>query len=90
MHVLEVGIDLLQVAKNAMVSRVGVISSNNRVCGKDPEAAIEQQNPWGSGPTLIHKAALCLIRYEMSIRAFLEDHVSPLPWLVVDQTPLMA
>jgi hypothetical protein len=37
-----------------------------------------------------HKAALFLIGYEMSIRAFLEDHVSPLPWLVVDQTPLMA
>jgi hypothetical protein len=31
-----------------------------------------------------HKAALFLIRYEMGIRAFLEDHVSPLPWLVVD------
>ena len=33
---------------------------------------------------LIHKAALCVIRNEMSICAFLEDHVSPLPWLVVD------
>lgn len=26
----------------------------------------------------------------MSVRAFLEDHVSPLPWLIVDQAPLMA
>jgi hypothetical protein len=24
------------------------------------------------------------IRFEMSIRAFLEDYVSPLPWLVID------
>jgi hypothetical protein len=30
------------------------------------------------------KGALFLIRYEMSIRTFFEDHVSPLPWLVVD------
>ena len=35
-------------------------------------------------PTLIRKAALCLIRCEMSVRTFFEDHVSPLPWFVVD------
>src|ERR1700689_4421915 len=30
------------------------------------------------------------IGYEMSIRTCFEDHVSPLPWLVIDQTPLVA
>jgi hypothetical protein len=29
-------------------------------------------------------AALGRIGYEMSIRACFEDHVSPLPWLVID------
>jgi hypothetical protein len=35
-------------------------------------------------PIQIHKAASRVVRYEMSIRAFLEYHVSPLPWLVID------
>jgi hypothetical protein len=35
-------------------------------------------------PIMIHKAASLGIRYEMSVRAFLEDHVSPLPGLVID------
>jgi hypothetical protein len=30
------------------------------------------------------------IGYEMSIRASFEDHVSPLPRLIIDQTPLVA
>ncbi len=33
---------------------------------------------------LIHQTTLLAIRYEMSIRSFLEDHVSPLPRLVID------
>ena len=42
---------------------------------------------WGLGQTAgtdLYKAALRLIRYEMSIRAFPEDDISPLPWLIID------
>ena len=37
----------------------------------------------------LHKATSCGIRYEMSIRPLLEDDVSPLPRLVIDQAPLV-
>src|ERR1700720_543485 len=36
------------------------------------------------------KAVLYWIRYEVRIRACFEDHVSPLPRLIINQTPLMA
>ena len=36
------------------------------------------------------KTLLGMFRDEVSIRAALENHVCALPWLVVNQTPLMA
>src|SRR5580658_1794836 len=36
------------------------------------------------------KAGLCGIWLEVSVRALLEDHVSPPPRLIVDQSPFMS
>src|ERR1700677_445419 len=51
----------------------------------------EVKRPAGSGRSkFLDRSALDGIRHEMSICACLEDHVSTLPWFVIDQTPFMA
>jgi hypothetical protein len=61
-----------------MVVAVVVLRVNH---GIDAQPLLEQPP---SGESHAADNFSCLIRNKMGIRAFLEDHVSPLPWLVVE------
>jgi hypothetical protein len=77
----DVGAEFLFQVVSKRVERAALIVTAIKTDSSSPSTRSEWSK---SGLRLISvKTALCVIRYEMSIRTFLEDYVSPLPRLIV-------